>query len=142
MTENNNKEITRKKLTRRLIFIVVYLFILIFLYFFLINLGINPLGLLIVFLFLYLISIGPLFRQKKRTLYSRLYPDRKRTSSMSQQKIKTAPEKIRQPQPKIFRPVSLEASYNKPLVLKCEKCGNTIPNFVKRCPFCNRQFRY
>ena len=142
MTENNNKEITRKKLTRRLIFIVVYLFILIFLYFFLINLGINPLGLLIVFLFLYLISIGPLFRQKKRTLYSRLYPDRKRTSSMSQQKIKTAPEKIRQPQPKIFRPVSLEASYNKPLVLKCEKCGNIIPNFVKRCPFCKRQFRY
>jgi hypothetical protein len=142
VTENNNKEITRKKLTRRLIFIVVYLSILIFLYFFLIDLGINPLGLFIVFVFLYIISIGPLFRQNKRTLYSRLYPDRKRTSSMSQQKIKTAPKKIRQPQPKIFRPVSLDASYNKPLVLKCEKCRNTIPNFVKRCPFCNRQIRY
>jgi hypothetical protein len=142
VTENNSREISRKKIIGRLIFIGIILSILIFLYLFLIELGINPLVLGIVFLFIFALSIGPLFRQNKRTLYSRMYPDRKRRSSLSQQNVRIVPEKIRQPQQRIFRPVSLDASYNKPLVLKCEKCGNTIPNFVKRCPFCNRQIRY
>jgi hypothetical protein len=142
VTENKNREITRKKVIGRLIFIVVYISVLIFLYYILIKFGINPLILLIVFLFLFLLSIGPLFRQRKRTLYSRMYPDRKRQSSMSRHEVKIAPVTSKPPQPKIFRPVSLDASYNKPLILKCKKCGNTIPNFVKRCPFCNRQIRY
>jgi hypothetical protein len=142
VTEAKKKEITRKKLIGRLIFLVIYGSFLIILYYVLIKFGFNPYILLFIFLFLFLVSVGPFFRQSKRTLYSRMYPDRKRRSSMNQQKIKLAPEENERPQPKIFRPVNLDASYNKPLIIKCEKCRNTIPSFVKRCPFCNRQMKY
>ena len=142
MTETKKKEITRKKRIGRLIFLVIYGSFLIILYYILIKFGFNPYVLLIIFLFLFLVSIGPFFRQSKRTLYSRMYPDRKRRSSMNQQKLKLAPEENKQPQPNIFRPVNLDASYNKPFIIKCEKCRNTIPNFVKRCPFCNKQMKY
>ena len=142
MTENQNREIIRKKIIGRLIFIAIIIVILIILYYLLIQYGANPLILLIIFIFLFLVSIGPLFRQNRRTLYSRMYPDRKRKTSISKQKVKVTPEEIRRHQPKVFRPVSLEASYNKPLILKCEKCRNTIPSFVKRCPFCNKQIKY
>ena len=74
-----------------------------------------------------------------------MFPNRKRKSSLeSKQNRKRFEEKkkIEIRDPKVFKKISLDFDYRKPIIFKCENCGNTIPNFVKKCPFCNKQITY
>jgi uncharacterized OB-fold protein len=74
-----------------------------------------------------------------------MFPDRKRKPKLDYQKPKipvTKHKTSQQSQPKIFKPIDLEFKYKKPLIKKCENCGNIVPNFVKKCPFCNNQVIY
>jgi rubrerythrin len=74
-----------------------------------------------------------------------MFPDRKRKTSSGIEQEKEYSRKKRksdQVETKIFKKINLEFKYHKPIVLKCESCGNTIPNFVKKCPFCNKPINY
>ena len=71
-----------------------------------------------------------------------MFPNRKGNQNLSYQKKKktTISEKdAKQPQLKIIQSVDLSHRYRKPIINKCENCGNIAPNFVKTCPFCKNQ---
>jgi hypothetical protein len=143
--EIKEEVLNRKVIIVRLILLVIYLLMLVYFFYLLTNFGANPFIIFILLLFTFLITIGPFFRRGKRSLYSRMFPDRKtKTSSGIDQKKEDFRSKRKddQVETKIFKKINLEVKYHKPIVLKCEACGNTIPNFVKKCPFCNKQITY
>ena len=126
--KNKVEKDSRKGFIFKLTIFVVYLIILLFFLFLLINIGVNPFIVSLLFIFILLASIAPFLKRNKKSLYSRMFPDRKKTSSLSEQ---------RTVQSKIFKPINLNFNYRKPIINKCENCGNIVPNFVKKCPFCN-----
>lgn len=135
----------KKKLIIWLVIFAIYLGIMIYLYFFLIHLGTHPFITTLLFIFILLVTISPFLRKNKRSLYARMFPNRKRKSTSEYQKKSITTqyeEEMRQVQPKIPRSVNLDFRYRKPIINKCENCGNIIPNFVKKCPFCNVQVKY
>ena len=140
-TGNNGKQFHRKKFVIRLLLLVIYILILSYLYYILVESGSNPIITILIILFIILMTIGLLFRKSSRSLYSKMFPDKRRdrlfekSSSISQNK------EIEQTQRKIHRPIRLSTKYYKPIVLKCRNCGNIIPNFVKQCPFCNKNVK-
>jgi hypothetical protein len=143
--ETKEKVLNRKVIIVRLLLLVSYLLILLYFFYLLTNFGVNPFIVFILLLFTFLITIGPFFSRSKISLYSRMFPDRKRKATREnaqKEKVLTDMRKFEQAEPKIFKKVSLEFNYRKPIVFKCENCGNTIPNFVKKCPFCNKQISY
>ena len=142
-TKKRKKEKTEiiKKLTLRYIFLIPYLLILLYILYLFIEFGSNPFVVAILLLFVFLGTIGPFFRKKnRRSLYSRMFPDRKRRQSERRKRKKRIPiieKKPIQIQPKIFKKINLEFEYRKPLISNCENCRNILPNFVKnKCPFC------
>jgi len=143
--EIKEKVLNRKVIIVRLLILVSYLLILLYFFYLLTTFGVNPFIIFILLLFTFLITIGPFFRRSKRSLYSRMFPDRKRKASLEneqKEKVFKNKRKFEQAEPKIFKKINLEFKYRKPIVLKCENCGNIIPNFVKKCPFCNKQIAY
>jgi len=145
VTEIKEEVLNRRVIIVRLLLLVIYLLMLVYLFYLLTNFGANPFIIFIILLFTFLITLGPFFRRGKRSLYSRMFPDRKRkvSSGFDQKKEDfRSKRKSDQVDTKIFKKVNLEFKYRKPIVLKCEGCGNTIPNFVKKCPFCNKQITY
>lgn len=145
MPEIKEQVLNRKVIIVRLLLLISYLLLLLYFFYLLTTFGANPFIIFILLLFTFLITIGPFFKRGKKSLYSRMFPDRKRkTSNENEQKEKVLKikRKFEQIEPKIFKKVNLEFNYRKPIVLKCENCGNIIPNFVKKCPFCNKQITY
>jgi len=139
--ENKKNKNSRKKVILKLIGIVLYLVFFLYLYYLLITSGFNPLIISIVLIFIILTTVGPFLRPKKRKLYSRMFPDRKSGAKLNEQikKEQTTNEKdLPQYELKIPKPVNLEFEYRKPIINKCKNCGNIVPNFVKKCPFCNK----
>lgn len=141
-TENNVNRYPRKRFVIRIVFLVIYLLILGYLYYILVESGSDPVITILIIIFILLMTIGLLFRKKGKSLYSKMFPDKRReppfetSSSISQKK------EIEQTQRRIRRPIRLSTKYYKPIVLKCRNCGNIIPNFVKQCPFCNKNVKY
>lgn len=145
MPETKEKVLNRKVVISRILLLIGYLLILLYFFYLLTKFGANPFIIFILLLFTFLITIGPFFSRNKRSLYSRMFPDRKRRSSFEneqKEKVFKNKRKFEQAEPKIFKKISLEFNYRKPIIFKCENCGNTIPNFVKKCPFCNKQIAY
>ncbi len=134
-----------KKLILRFIFIIVYIFILLFLYSLLVEYGTNPVIILSLLLLIFLVTIGPLFLKRRKSIYSGLFPDKMQTRHLKRQKKKRSfvrrPEP-EQPQPRIHRAINLDFEFSRPIISKCEKCGNIVPSFVKKCPFCGKQLVY
>ena len=122
----------------KFILLVIYLSILFFFYSFFKERGANPVIIIIILLFVFLAPVGLFLNRNKKSLYSRMFPDKKRRITLNTQKTrdKFKIKEIKQPQPKIFKHISLDFRYSKPLISKCENCGNILPNFVKKCPFC------
>ena len=136
------KKITRKKLITQMIILAIYLCILIYFSYLFIEFGINPIIITLLIVFIFLTTIGPFLRRKNKSLYSRMFPDRKKKNNLSykKKKITTISERdVKQTQLKIIKSIDLSHSYRKPIINKCENCGNIVPNFVKTCPFCKRQ---
>ena len=143
--EEIQNRLNRKKLIIRSIILVAYLSILLYFYFLLLEFGINPLIITLLVAFVFLTTIGPFLRRNKRSLYSRMFPDRRRKIKSNNQKaqISSKRKKYLQPsQTKIFKPVNLDFKYRKSIISKCENCGNIVPNFVDTCPFCKNQIIY
>jgi len=131
--EIEKSEHSRKKNVIRLSFFVIYIIILSLLYYYLTQWGFNPIIVITLLLFLFLITIGLLLRRTKGTLYSRIFPDKK-------QRTTTIKKKYEKPvQMKIPQQINLDVSYRKPLIKKCNGCGNILPSFAKKCPFCGKQ---
>ena len=114
---------------------------MIFLYFILDSLGINPLLIILILAFLILMIIGSLFRfRKKKSIYSELYPDKK------QNKIQRPPRKLdlkKKAESEVFeqkklRDVTLDFKYRKSLINRCENCGMIITSHKKKCPICGK----
>jgi len=143
--EINEKVKDRKRLIVLLIVLIIYLCIIIYLYFLFIQFGAHPFISLLLLTFIFLITISPFLRKNKKSLYSRMFPNRKRKSKLNYQKkgvnIQDETE-FYEIQPKIPKSINLDLNYRKPIIKKCESCGNIIPNFVKKCPFCNTQIKY
>ncbi len=135
-TENNQNKYAFKRNKKAIALLVIYSLVLLFLYFYFINLNFNPIITISLLSFLFLVGFGLFFKRSKRRLYSEMFPDRKRKSSSSKQ-TRVAREKVIQP--RIPRRISLDSGVHKPLIKKCQGCGNILPSFVKKCPFCNKQ---
>ena len=133
--EQTKKKALRKKLIVRLIILVIELIILLYFYYLFFEFGANPIIIVLVIILVFLTTISPFLRRNKRSLYSRMFPNRKANLSQKQQRRK----EFQQSQPKIFKPINLDINYRKPIINKCENCGNIVPNFVKVCPFCKHQ---
>ena len=142
-TKNNIHKFPRKQLVIRLIFLAIYLLILSYLYYFLVESGSNPAITILIILFLLLLTIGLLFRKKGKSLYSKIFPDKKKiVPSFEKSNLESQKKEVEQTVRRIHRPINLSTKYYKPIVLKCKNCGNMIPNFVKQCPFCNKKVKY
>ncbi len=136
-------EIKKKKSTPqwvllKFILLTIYLSVLFFFYNFFKERGGNPVIIIIILLFVFLAPIGLFLNHNKKSLYSRMFPDKKKRIALNRQRRKETfkIKEIKQPQLKVFRHISLDFVYSKPLVGKCENCGNILPNFVKKCYFC------
>jgi hypothetical protein len=135
--QNSKVKVSRKKLILKLIGLAVYLAFFLYLYYILVNFGWNPLIVTILLIFIVLITIGPFFRRHKKGLYSRMFSDAKKVAKLNQ-KQEIDEEEVQKSESKIPKPINLEFEYRKPLINKCKNCGNIVPNFVKKCPFCNQ----
>jgi RNA polymerase subunit RPABC4/transcription elongation factor Spt4 len=91
--------------------------------------------------FVSLITVGSLLRRKtKKSIYSELYPDKKRN------RIQRPPRKLELKkeagsevfEKKKFRDVNLNFKYRKALINKCENCGMIITSHKKICPICGK----
>lgn len=136
------KKAIRKKMIIRLVIFMIYFSILLYFFYLFIEFGAHPMITILLIVFIFLATIGPFLRRNKKSLYSRMFPNRKKNQNLSYQKkkITTIREKdAKQTQLKIIPSVDLSHSYRKPIIKKCENCGNIVPNFVKTCPFCKRQ---
>ena len=141
MTNVNNKErkISQNGMIIRFLILIFYIGILIYTYFLLTKIGINPLISFLILFFAFILVLGPLISTTKASFYSRLFPkkDKKFISSYEEEKklYKTESEKIK-PQERKIKPVNLNFKYRKPIIRKCDKCGIIVPNFVNKCPAC------
>ncbi len=136
MESKKNKN-SRRIIVIRFIGIIFYSAIFIYLYYFLLTLGFNPVIISLLLFFIILATIGIFLRTKKKKLYSRMFPEKQDEQIRKEQIIKQ--KEIKNQEIKIPNPVNLELKYRKPLIDKCKYCGNIIPNFVKKCPFCNKK---
>ena len=136
--ENENTRRSRKKVNLKFCGIIFYLVILLYFYYLLITSGFNPLIISILLVFIILSTIGPFLRPKKRKLYSRMLPDRANLSEQTKEDRIINPKNLEQQELRVPKPINLDFEYRKPIINKCKNCGNVVPNFVKKCPFCNK----
>ncbi|MBY8987992.1 MAG: hypothetical protein KGD61_06020 [Candidatus Lokiarchaeota archaeon] len=131
----------RGKIVKIVILIIYLVFAIILFYVLYIN-GINLVIILLLLGFISLIFLGSFFRQRKKSIYSELYPDKKRNKIQRpprklELKIENDSEKLVQTK---LRNVSLNFNYRKSLINKCENCGMLITGYKKKCPTCGKVF--
>jgi len=136
-TEIKENSYFHKGNKKRFVILAIYLLILVLLYYYLVKLNFNPIIILVLLIFIFLITLGPILKRTKGTLYSRMFPDKKRRSSNDKRRSESKETKEIQIQTKVPKSINLDFRYSKPLIKKCVECGNILPNFVKKCPFCN-----
>ena len=141
INEIESKKSTPKRILFKFIILIIFLSVLIIFYTLLTRAGANPIVVLTVLMFVFLIVIGPFLKRRKKSLYSRMFPDKKKRVALNAQRRrdKFKIEIPKQTQPKVFKHISLDFKYTTPLIGKCENCRNILPNFVKKCPFCGKQ---
>jgi hypothetical protein len=161
---NNSSEKKEEGISKanllRLILIITEFVILLVLLFAYITSGINPIILVLIMIFVILFTIGLTFIKRKKSMYSQMFPDRKRQSSQSSQIRKIRKKKVRriiyqdkeegdeekeeldEIQPIIYKSISLDIKRNKPVIIKCENCGMIVAGFVKECPKCKEKIYY
>jgi len=142
-----NKDIEKKKSKKSIIirafFLVIDLLIVIFLYNLFNEFGVNPFVIGLILIFVFLLFAGPLLGGKRKSLYSKIFPDKKAKAREKFQRKREEYEikdKIKQLKLQHLNQISLDSEYRKPIIRKCEKCGMIIPKFAKKCPICGREF--
>lgn len=123
----------RRILIIKLISVVVFIIMIIFLIDFLFTHGATlPLALLVIF-FLTLIFLGILLKRKDQTLRKRL----RKKAGEPEEEIKKTHSKLRR-----VDVIRLDSKYHKTIIKKCGNCGMTLPAFVKKCPYCGEVISY
>ena len=139
--ENNRKELTYKKLILTSIFLFINILILLFLFALYFEFGATPIIIFLIFLFAFLMFFSPFLRRKRKSLYSRMFPDKKNAKEMQRRQkefIRTRVEP-KLPQQKEIKAIDLNIKSRgplKPLIKKCSNCGMILASFVKKCSNC------
>ena len=146
LKEKKEKEISPKRLILISILLIINILILLFLFALYFEYGATPIIIFLILLFALLTFISPFLRTKKKSLYSRMFPDKKKAREMQRSQkefIRTRTEpKISQQ--KEIKTVDLEFNSReqlkplKQLIKKCSKCGMILGSFVKKCPACGK----
>ncbi len=139
------KKKSKKGIILRLFFLIVNLLIVFFLYNLLNEFGINPFIIGLILIFVFLVFAGPLLSGKSKSLYSRMFPDKKKKAREKFQRKREEYEKkdeMRQFKLKHINQINLDFEYRKPIIHKCEYCGMIITQFAKKCPICGKKTDY
>ncbi len=136
------KEVNQRGYFVKILILLIYLVFVVYLFYVLSVWGINLVIILLLLGFLSLIVLGTFFRQKKKSIYSELYPDKERKKIQRPPRkielnIETDSEKI---QERKLRNIDLNFKYRKSLINKCENCGMIITGYKKNCPTCGNAF--
>ena len=138
-TFQKDRKKNHRKNIPKYIFLAIYSLILVVICYMLILSGVNLIIALFIFLFFFILVIGPLFSGMRKSLYSRMFSDKKKKKKGEYQKQKETIEKegqIKSFTPRKIKPVNLNIKYRRPLVVKCSNCRMTVAGFVKKCPKC------
>jgi hypothetical protein len=138
-----NDDIKKKKSWKRnlikIILIIVFTIFLYELYKILLNFGASLLLAFLIMLFLTLVFIGLLVKDKNKSFFSRYKRDRNNSiTDTSKDDFLNEYEKYH-PQKRRIDYINIRSKYRKPLVRKCSNCGIMIPGFVKKCPNCGER---
>jgi len=143
LKQNDKKEFSHRRLILTSILLLINLLILLFLFALYFEYGATPIIIILILLFAFLTFFSPFLRGKKKSLYSRMFPDKKEAKNLQRRQkefIRTRTEpKI--PQQKEIKAVDLKIKSIgriKPLIKKCSNCGMTLASFVKKCPACGK----
>ena len=142
MKDENGGENSSKKSNVRVLFLsIVYVIAMVVIFIVMLNFGVDSFLIILLIAFISLLILGStLKRRKQKSLYSKLYPDKK------QDMIQRPPRKLEltikaeqeAPVEKKFREVNLNFKYRKSLINKCENCGMIITSNKKNCPICGK----
>jgi RNA polymerase subunit RPABC4/transcription elongation factor Spt4 len=104
------------------------------------DLRINPLLIILILSFVLLLFVGTFFIKKKQSsIYSEMFPDKKRRSQDFHRKLELKIERtLEKPTQKNFKEANLNFKYRKSLINKCENCGMLITSYRKNCPTCGQ----
>jgi RNA polymerase subunit RPABC4/transcription elongation factor Spt4 len=126
----------------RVIFLsIIYVIAMVFVFIVMLNFGVDSFLIIILLVFITLIILGSILkRRKQKSLYSKLYPDKKQGIEQRPKRKLELTIKAEQeaPEEKKFREVNLNFKYRKSLINKCENCGMTITSHKKNCPICGK----
>ena len=137
--DNKERKISQKGMIIRFFILIIYIGILIYIYFLLTKIGINPLISFLLLFFAFIFVLGPLISTTKASFYSRLFPKKSKkfiSSYEEEKKLYKSETEVIKPQERKIKPVNLNFKYRKSLIHKCNKCGIIVPNFVNKCPVC------
>lgn len=140
-----NKKYRNKKVIGRLIFLILYSAFLITISIFLITSNFNPVIVILIVVFLFLLVLGPVINGIQKTIYSRTFLDKKGKTKTGYQEYKELLQKEKEIEPKELKfdtNINLNFKYKKPLIRKCKNCGMTLVSHVKKCPNCGEKLSY
>ena len=138
--EDSKKSVTQKRAFIRTLLLVVYIFILILLYYLLVEFGANPFVIFLIIIFVFLAITGPFLQNRRnKRLYAEMFPDKKKKyqTQYQREEVKVEDEKELS-EPRKIRDVNLDFKYRRSIINRCENCGMIITSFVKRCPNCGK----
>ena len=144
-SENNQPKYKNKKIIGRLIFLVFYSAFLIFIGVLLIWLNFNPIIVIILVAFLFLLALGPVINGIRKSIHSRTFSSKKRKLKNNYQEYKELLEKEEEQESKeliLDKRINLNFKYKRPLIRKCKKCGIILVSYVKKCPNCGEKLSY
>lgn len=132
---NNKKEITKKQVIVELFLLIIVILILISLYYLFITYGALPIIIILIVLFPFLLAVDPFLRERKKSLYSKIFPKKRKALKediMHRKKLRDSALSSKKRVPS----VNLNFKYKKPAIRKCSNCGMILASFVKKCPIC------
>lgn len=139
--QTNGKKKSRRQLIFQFFLLILNIIIIIFLSVLLTEFGANPLIIILILVFVFLIFLGPLLKRRQKSIYASLFPDKKK---VREEKIQKKEEEIkRREEMKLFKlrhlnKIDLDFEYREPIIRKCDNCGLMIPKFAKKCPICGK----
>jgi len=145
---DRNKPISSTNLILRVIFSVISLLILLYLFYLFFEFGANPILIIFILLFTILLFLGPIYKKDKKTLYSKIFPDKKtQLEALKRQYTSVQKQQSQEDEPRYYEKrkiplINLEVKYHKQLLSKCENCGFLIVSSAKKCPKCGKSIKH
>ncbi|MFX0073731.1 MAG: zinc ribbon domain-containing protein, partial [Candidatus Hermodarchaeota archaeon] len=138
--EDRVKNSSQKNNLRIIFLFIVYIISMVVIFIVLFYFEVNSFLIIIILAFISLLILGSILkRRKQKSLYSKLYPEKKQNMiQRPQRKLELTIKAEEAPVEKKFREVNLNFKYRKTLINKCENCGMIITSYKKNCPICGK----